>query len=50
MIIEDAINVRKYLDILEGYFFLFYNSLDEENAYIFQDDNAAVHRANIVIY
>ena len=27
----------------------FYDSLDGENAYIFQDDNAAVHRAKIVI-
>ena len=49
VIIEETVNARKYLEILENHFLPFYNSLDDENVYIFQGDNAAVHRAQIVI-
>jgi len=49
VIIEETVNARKYLEILENHFLPFYESLDGENVHVFQDDNATVHRAKIVV-
>ncbi len=37
-----------YIEMLENDFLLFYNSLEGDLQYIFQDDNAPVHRAKVV--
>jgi len=49
VIIEETVNAQKYLQILENHLLPFLTSLDDEKAYIFQDDNASVHRAKVVI-
>ncbi|GBB89778.1 hypothetical protein RclHR1_16590004 [Rhizophagus clarus] len=48
VIIRENINAKKYREILQEHFLPFYTSLGNENVYIFQDDNAPVHSANIV--
>lgn len=48
VIIRENINAKKYLEILQEHLLPFFVSLGNENEYIFQDDNAPVHRANIV--
>jgi hypothetical protein len=43
-----SINASVYIRILENTFLSFYNSLENNSQYIFQDDNALVYRARTV--
>ncbi|GBC07625.1 hypothetical protein RclHR1_07590006 [Rhizophagus clarus] len=46
--VSGSINASVYMGILENTFLPFYNSLENNSQYIFQDDNAPVHRARTV--
>jgi transposase len=48
VIIEGKISGNVYKKLLEDNLLPFINRLGEENAYFFQDDNAPVHRANLI--
>ncbi|GES76419.1 transposable element Tcb1 transposase [Rhizophagus clarus] len=43
--VSSSITGDVYINLLENTFLPFYNSLDDDLEYIFQDDNAPVHRA-----
>ncbi|GBB99913.1 hypothetical protein RclHR1_03680008 [Rhizophagus clarus] len=46
--VSSSITGDVYINLLENTFLPFYNSLDDDLEYIFQDDNAPVHRARTV--
>ena len=45
--LEGRITARIYIELLESYLLPFINSLENNNDYIFQEDNAPIHTANI---
>ena len=46
--LEGRITVIVYVDILENYLLPFIDSLDNQENYIFQEDNAPIHTARVV--
>src|SRR6185437_9636168 len=48
VVIEGRITGQVYKKLLEDHLVPFIESLDDEKTYVFQDDNAPVHRANLV--
>ena len=49
VVLEGNITGQVYKKLLEDYLVPFIESLDDEKTYFFQDDNAPVHRANLVL-
>jgi transposase len=45
--LEGRITAKIYIEMLENYLLPFINSLENENEYTFQEDNAPIHTANI---
>jgi len=48
VVLEGNITGQVYKKLLEDHLVPFIESLDDEKTYFFQDDNAPVHRANLV--
>lgn len=46
--LEGRITANIYIDVLNNYLLPFINSLENKNNYIFQEDNAPIHKANAV--
>ena len=46
--LEGRITANIYIDVLNNYLLPFINSLENKNNYIFQEDNAPIHKANTV--
>ena len=49
VVLEGNITGQVYKKLLEDHLVPFIESLDDEKTYVFQDDNAPVHRANLVL-
>lgn len=49
VVLEGRITGQVYKKLLEDYLVPFIEGLDDETTYVFQDDNAPVHRANSVL-
>ena len=45
---EGRITATVYVDVLENYLLSFIDSLDNQENYIFQEDNAPIHTARVV--
>ena len=48
MLVEDKFNANDYIEILEKNLLPFMSNL-EKNAYIFQEDNAPIHTAKVMV-
>ena len=46
--LEGRITANIYIDVLNNYLLPFINSLENKNNYIFQEDNAPIHKAKAV--
>ena len=49
VVVEGMITGEVYKNLLEDHLLPFFDGLGEETAFVFQDDNAPVHRANSVL-
>jgi DDE superfamily endonuclease/Transposase len=45
--LEGKINALAYIDLLDNYLLPYMDTLDDENDYIFQEDNAPIHTARL---
>jgi len=46
--LKGRITAIVYVDVLENYLLLFIDSLNNQENYIFQEDNAPIHTARVV--
>ncbi|GES95846.1 IS630 family transposase [Rhizophagus clarus] len=47
--LEGKINVNAYIELLDNYLLPYMDTLDDENNYIFQEDNAPIHTARALV-
>ena len=45
--LEGKINALAYIDLLDNYLLPYMDTLDDENDYVFQEDNAPIHTARL---